>query len=30
MKILKGATFDIVDIPEDMKEEARKYRALLN
>ena len=25
----QGATFDIVDIPEDMKEEARKYRALL-
>ena len=25
----QGATFDIVEIPEDMKEEARKYRALL-
>ncbi|WP_248722188.1 elongation factor G [Seonamhaeicola sp. ML3] len=25
----QGATFDIIDIPEDMKEEARKYRALL-
>jgi elongation factor G len=25
----QGATFDIVDIPEDMKEEAAKYRALL-
>ena len=25
----QGATFDIVDIPEDIKEEARKYRALL-
>ena len=25
----QGATFDVVDIPEDMKEEARKYRALL-
>ena len=25
----QGSTFDIVDIPEDMKEEARKYRALL-
>ncbi|MGB5364297.1 MAG: elongation factor G [Aureibaculum sp.] len=24
-----GATFDVVDIPEDMKEETRKYRALL-
>ncbi|MDC9723591.1 MAG: elongation factor G [Urechidicola sp.] len=24
-----GATFDVVDIPEDMKEEAAKYRALL-
>ncbi|WP_203293747.1 elongation factor G [Luteirhabdus pelagi] len=24
-----GSTFDVVDIPEDMKEEARKYRALL-
>ncbi len=24
-----GATFDIVDIPEDLKEEAAKYRALL-
>jgi len=24
-----GSTFDIVDIPEDMKEEAAKYRALL-
>ncbi|QNJ98033.1 elongation factor G [Constantimarinum furrinae] len=24
-----GATFDVVDIPEDMKEEARKYRGLL-
>ena len=29
MKNTQGATFDIVDIPEDMKEEARKYRALL-
>ena len=26
---LRGATFDIIEIPEDMKEEARKYRALL-
>ena len=25
----QGATFDIIEIPEDMKEEARKYRALL-
>jgi len=25
----QGATFDVVDIPEDLKEEARKYRALL-
>ena len=25
----QGSTFDIIDIPEDMKEEARKYRALL-
>ncbi len=25
----QGSTFDIVDIPEDMKEEAAKYRALL-
>ncbi|AOW21795.1 elongation factor G [Urechidicola croceus] len=25
----QGATFDVVDIPEEMKEEARKYRALL-
>ena len=25
----QGATFDIIDIPEDMKEEAKKYRALL-
>ncbi len=24
-----GATFDIVDIPEDLKEEAKQYRALL-
>ncbi|PVW13353.1 elongation factor G [Marixanthomonas spongiae] len=24
-----GATFDVVDIPDEMKEEARKYRALL-
>ncbi len=24
-----GATFDVIDIPEDMKEEAAKYRALL-
>ena len=24
-----GATFDVIDIPEDMKEETRKYRALL-
>ena len=24
-----GATFDVVDIPEDMKEEAREFRALL-
>ena len=25
----QGATFDIVEIPEELKEEARKYRALL-
>ncbi len=25
----QGATFDTIEIPEDMKEEARKYRALL-
>ena len=25
----QGATFDIVDIPEDLKEEAKKYRAIL-
>ena len=25
----QGATFDIIDIPEDLKEESRKYRALL-
>ncbi|MDG2314410.1 MAG: elongation factor G [Flavobacteriaceae bacterium] len=25
----QGATFDVVDIPEDLKEEAKKYRALL-
>jgi elongation factor G len=25
----QGATFDVIAIPEDMKEEARKYRALL-
>ena len=25
----QGSTFDIIEIPEDMKEEARKYRALL-
>jgi len=25
----QGATFDVIDIPEDMKEETRKYRALL-
>ena len=25
----QGSTFDIIDIPEDMKEEAQKYRALL-
>ncbi|WP_298765599.1 elongation factor G [uncultured Polaribacter sp.] len=25
----QGSTFDVIDIPEDMKEEARKYRALL-
>ena len=25
----QGATFDLIEIPEDMKEEARKYRALL-
>ena len=25
----QGATFDVIDIPEEMKEEARKYRALL-
>ena len=25
----QGATFDIIEIPEDLKEEARKYRALL-
>ena len=24
-----GSTFDVVDIPDDMKEEAKKYRALL-
>ena len=24
-----GATFDVIDIPEDLKEEAEKYRALL-
>ncbi len=24
-----GSTFDVIDIPEDMKEEARKYRGLL-
>ncbi|MDB4015660.1 elongation factor G [Flavobacteriaceae bacterium] len=24
-----GSTFDVVDIPDDMKEESRKYRALL-
>ena len=24
-----GSTFDVVDIPDNMKEEARKYRALL-
>ena len=24
-----GSTFDVVDIPEDMKEEAKQYRALL-
>ena len=24
-----GATFDVIDIPEDLKEEAREYRALL-
>ncbi len=24
-----GSTFDVVDIPEDLKDEARKYRALL-
>ncbi len=24
-----GATFDVIDIPEDLKEEAKKYRALL-
>ena len=23
----QGATFDVIEIPEDMKEEARKYRA---
>jgi elongation factor G len=25
----QGATFDVIEIPEDLKEEARKYRALL-
>ncbi|MBF4983281.1 elongation factor G, partial [Nonlabens mediterrranea] len=25
----QGSTFDVIEIPEDMKEEARKYRALL-
>ncbi|TXE09829.1 elongation factor G [Seonamhaeicola algicola] len=25
----QGATFDVVEIPDDLKEEARKYRALL-
>jgi len=25
----QGATFDVVDIPEDLKEEAKKYRAVL-
>ena len=25
----QGSTFDVIDIPEDMKDEARKYRALL-
>ena len=25
----QGATFDIIEIPEDMKEESRKYRSLL-
>jgi elongation factor G len=25
----QGATFDVVDIPEDLKEEAKKYRAIL-
>ncbi len=25
----QGSTFDVIDIPEDMKEEARKYRSLL-
>jgi len=25
----QGATFDVIEIPDDMKEEARKYRALL-
>src|SRR5690606_15243989 len=25
----QGATFDVVDIPEDMKDEVAKYRALL-
>jgi elongation factor G len=25
----QGATFDVVDIPDDLKEEAKKYRALL-
>jgi elongation factor G len=25
----QGSTFDVIDIPEDMKEEAKKYRALL-
>ena len=24
-----GSTFDVVEIPDDMKEEAEKYRALL-
>ncbi|MGB5941404.1 MAG: elongation factor G [Leeuwenhoekiella sp.] len=25
----QGATFDVIEIPEDLKEEARKYRAML-
>jgi len=25
----QGATFDVIEIPEDMKEEAKKYRAML-